>query len=177
MKKKLNGISDVRGYFHRNDIPTYFISATPFNLLGMDEWVGNFTYVNYIDCFDGRHPHVFIPTEKPHPVFQSMEEINNYLLSHEEFAALVARNRPGGRGKPAGNVVFLFFDERSEARCKQLGLRICFPSARLRRRVDNKIITTRIGNEASVKSVPNALRKVRSYKHLMSILRRSVFDL
>ena len=28
--------------------------GTPFNLLGMDEWVRRFTFINYIDCFDGR---------------------------------------------------------------------------------------------------------------------------
>ena len=172
MKKTLVGISDVRRFFHRNDVPTYFISATPFNLLGMDEWVGRFTFVNYIDCFDGQHPHVFVPTEKPHPVFQSIEEINNYLLAHEEFAALVRRNAPRGRSKVTGNAVFLFFDQESERLCKKLGLRICFPSARLRQRVDNKIVTTRIGNEAGVKSVPNALSRVKSYKHLQSIARR-----
>jgi len=38
-KTKLNGISDIRRYFHRNPDPIYFISATNFNLLGLDEWV------------------------------------------------------------------------------------------------------------------------------------------
>ena len=41
-RRKLHGLSDVRRYFHRNEIPVYFISATNFNLLGMDEWVKNF---------------------------------------------------------------------------------------------------------------------------------------
>ena len=94
-QKRLNGISDVRRYFHRAEVPTYFVSATPFNLLGMDEWVRNFTFVNYIDCFDGKHPHVFVPSERPHPLFESIEEITNYLLSHPEFEALVKRNAPG----------------------------------------------------------------------------------
>ena len=40
--KKLDGISDIRRFFHRNDTPIYFISATNFNLLGIDEWVKNF---------------------------------------------------------------------------------------------------------------------------------------
>jgi len=37
-KKKLRNISEIRRYFHRNETPIYFISATNFNLLGMDEW-------------------------------------------------------------------------------------------------------------------------------------------
>jgi len=170
--KKLEDLSDIRRFFYRNDDPIYFVSATPFNLLGLDEWVRRFTFVNYIDCFDGSHPNVFVPTEKPHPVFQSIEEITNYLLAHEEFAELVRQNAPRGRGH-RGNAVFLFFDEQSEALCKKLGLRVCFPSARLRKRIDDKLTTTRIGNQAGVKSVPNALARVRGWDDLMKVARRN----
>ena len=169
--KKLRGVSDIRNHFHKSDVPTYFVSATPFNLLGMDEWVRNFTFINYIDCFDGAHPSVFVPSEKPHEVFQSIEEINNYLLSHEEVIDLIRRNAPAGRG-PSGNVAFLFFDRKTEDLCRALGLRVCFPPAGLRERMDNKIMTTRIGNEAGVRSVPNALTKVDSYQRLMATARR-----
>lgn len=172
MKKKLHGTSDVRRHFHRAKTPTYFISATPFNLLGMDEWIRNFTFVNYIDCFDGAHPNVFVPSKREHPIFESMEEINNYLLSHPEFEELVKKNAPGGRG-PRGDAAFLFFDQETEAICKRLGLRVTFPPAKLRQRIDNKMVTTRIGNEAGVKSVPNVLTKVNSWTHLQSIARRA----
>ena len=173
-KKRLRGLPDIRRHFQRNDVPTYFVSATPFNLLGMDEWVRNFTFINSIDCFDGAHPHVFVPKERAHPVFESIEEINNYLLSHPDVERLVKQNAPRGkRGKGArGNAVFLFFDEETEALCERLGLRVCFPPAKLRQRVDNKIATTRIGNEAGVRSVPNALTRVRDWKHLQQIARR-----
>ncbi|MBL8858307.1 MAG: biotin carboxylase [Planctomycetes bacterium] len=169
--KKLQGLPDIRRYFHRMEEPTYFIGATPFNLLGMDEWVRNFTFVNYINCFDSEHPHVFVPREKPHPVFKSIEEITNYLLGHEDFAELVKKNSYGKRGR-RGNAVFLFFDEESERLCKKLGLRVCFPPSKLRTKIDNKIMTTRIGNEAGVKSVPNALSRVKSYDNLMAIAKR-----
>jgi len=173
MKKKLNGLPDIRRYFQRAETPTYFISATPFNLLGMDEWVRDFTFINYIDCFDGAHPHVFVPSERPHPLFESIEEINNYLLSHPEVERFIKHNAPPNRGQgPRGNAVFLFFDETTEKLCEKLGLRICFPSAKLRRRIDNKIMTTRIGNEAGVKSVPNALTAVKNWKHLRAVARR-----
>ncbi len=169
--RKLRGVSDIRSFFHKSDVPVYFVSATPFNLLGMDEWVRDFTFINYIDCFDGEHPNVFVPSPKPHPVFQSIEEINNHLLEHEEVAELIRSKAKPGRGS-RGDVVFLFFDEKTEALCKKLGLRVCFPSARLRTQIDNKIATTRIGNEAGVRSVPNALARVDGYKRLMSIARR-----
>jgi hypothetical protein len=169
--KSLTTLSDIRRHFYRNELPTYFISATPFNLLGMDEWVRHFTFVNYIDCFDGAHPHCFVPKERPHPVFKSMEEINNYLLDHPDFRALVKRNA-GHNRKHRGNAVFLMFDERTEELCDELGLKVCFPSAHLRTKIDNKIMTTRIGNEAGVKSVPNALSKVKGWDDLQRVARR-----
>ncbi|MEQ9399477.1 MAG: biotin carboxylase [Longimicrobiales bacterium] len=169
--RKLKTISDIRAFFHQYDVPTYFVSATPFNLQGLEEWVGDFTFINYIDCFDGKHPSVFVPSKKPHEPFESIEDIVNYLLSHEEVARLIKRKAPKGRGVN-GNVVFLFFDERTEELCEKLGLRVWFPSANLRQRMDNKIQTTRIGNEAGVKSVPNALAKVSSYDRLQAIAKR-----
>jgi hypothetical protein len=45
----LKNISEIRRFFHRNEDPVYFISATNFNLLGLDEWVKNFKYICYID--------------------------------------------------------------------------------------------------------------------------------
>ena len=82
-KKELKNISEIRRYFHRNEDPIYFVSATNFNLLGIDEWCKNFKYICYIDCYDGRHPNVFCPSEQPHAEFQSIEDINNYLLRHQ----------------------------------------------------------------------------------------------
>jgi hypothetical protein len=37
-RKTLNNITEIRRFFHRNEDPIYFISATNFNLLGIDEW-------------------------------------------------------------------------------------------------------------------------------------------
>ena len=98
-KKNLNNISDIRRFFHRNEQPIYFISATNFNLLGIDEWVQNFKYISYIDCFDGRHPNVFVPAEMPHAEFRAIEDINNYLLQHKEVIDHIKRR--GGKPKPS----------------------------------------------------------------------------
>jgi hypothetical protein len=163
--KKLQGISDVRRFFHRNEVPTYFISATPFNLLGLDEWVRNWHFINYIDCFDGVHPSVILPGDKTDRVFQSIEEINNYLLEHKDIVDFIQKTNKGQKGR----ALFLFFDEKTEQICKDLNLEVCFPNAKLRTEVDNKVMTTRIGNEAGVKSVPNVLGKVDSYKGLIEL--------
>jgi biotin carboxylase len=166
--KKLKSISDIRAFFHTYEVPTYFVSATPFNLQGMDEWVRDFTFINLIDCFDGRHPSVFVPSRDSRPVFESMEEINNYLLRHDDVVELIERKAPGAGGSK-GNVVFLFFDEETEAICEKLNLKICLPPAKLRQRMDDKLVTTRIADEAGVKSVPNVLARVSGYNELRKL--------
>ncbi|MEL6266260.1 MAG: biotin carboxylase [Pseudomonadota bacterium] len=166
-KKTLKNISEIRRHFHRNDAPIYFVSATNFNLLGIDEWVKNFKYINYIDCYDGRHPNVMVPDEIPHGEFQSIEDINNYLLSHKQVMDYV-ENRPG---KP--RIVFLMFDEDTEKLAKEMGAEIWFPKAKLRTRVDNKIETVRIGNKAGVPSVPNTLSVVKDWAHLVKVAEKA----
>ena len=163
-RRRLKGLSDIRRFFHRSDEPVYFISATNFNLLGLDEWVGNFKFINYIDCFDGNHPHVFCPPEIPHEPFGGIEDINNYLLRHPEVQNLIH----AGDG---GRAVFLMFDRETERLCKELGLKLCFPSARLRNAVDDKINATRIGDRAGVHSVPNVLAKVETWADLQRVSR------
>ena len=166
-QKKLKGLSDIRRFFHRNDTPIYFVSATNFNLLGIDEWVRNFRHINYIDCFDGRHPNTFVPTRGLHEEFGSIEEIVNYLLQHKETVEWVReRARRRDLTENPGKAVFLMFDEKSEEICNELGLDVWFPAAGLRSRVDNKIETVRIGDRAGVPSVPNVLAAVKSWSDL-----------
>lgn len=164
MNKTLKGISAIRRFFHRNERNIYFVSATNFNLLGIDEWVRHFKYVCYIDCFDGHHPNVFVPKDDlPHGEFESIEDINNYLLEHKEVIDFI--DSRGGRPVAA----FLMFDERTEELCEELEIDIWFPPARLRSHCDNKVETVRIGNKAGVPSVPNALARVQTYEELRRI--------
>jgi D-alanine-D-alanine ligase-like ATP-grasp enzyme len=161
--KTLKGMSDIRRFFHRNEVPIYFISATNFNLLGMDEWVKNFKFICYIDCYDGRHPNTFVPGEAPHREFESIEDINNYLLEHKEVIDYIRRR--GGAPKAC----FLMFDAHTEELARELGLEIWFPPAALRSLADNKVETVRIGNKAGVPSVPNALAPVADYDDLRRV--------
>lgn len=158
--KKLRGISDIRRFFYRNSTPIYFISATNINLLGMDEWIRRFTFINFIDSFDGSHPNVFVPPLTAHDPFTSIEDINNYLLSHKAVIDFIKQ-----RG-PSGKAVFLMFDEKTEQLCEELGLEVCFPSAALRSKIDDKMETTRIANRAGVECVPNILAPIKSWEDL-----------
>jgi len=160
--KPLNGLSDIRRFFYKNDTPIYFVSPTNFNLLGIDEWVKGFKYICYIDCFDKQHPNVFVPSEMPHDLFQSIEEINNYMLEHKEVVDYVNKRGPGGK------VAFLMFDEKTEELADELDLKVAFPKASLRSYLDNKVVTTRVAEKAGVPSVPNKLAPIKSYQDLMS---------
>ena len=56
---KLRSLTEIYGYLRSNRTPIYFVTPCPFNLLGIDQWVGGFEYVSYFDSFDGYHPRVF----------------------------------------------------------------------------------------------------------------------
>jgi hypothetical protein len=161
----LRGVPAIRAFFRRNTTPIYFVSPTPFNLLGVDRWVSNFHYVNYYDCFDGGHPRVFVPLDRGVDDFGSMEEMNNFLLGHPEFAQLV-------RDKPPGKAVMVMFDEETERLAAERGIEIALPPARLRHHVDSKLVTTRLGNDAGVPSVPNVLGTVDGYAGLLELAAR-----
>ncbi len=161
-KAPLRGVPEIRRFFRTNELPVYFVSATAFNLLGIDRWVRNFRFVNYYDSFDGHHPHVFVPSERERRPFTSIEEIVNYLLGHKEVVDWIA-------GRKGGKAAFLMFDEETETLAEELGLDVAFPPAALRHRLDSKIVTTRLGNEAGVPSVPNVLGRARTYRELLDL--------
>jgi biotin carboxylase len=163
----LKGVSDIRRYFYRNEVPIYFISATNFNLLGADEWIKGFKFITYIDCFDGLHPNLMSPkTEEPHEEFQSIEDINNYLLTHSEVRDFIESRKMNGKN---GKALFLMFDEKTEALAKKAGLEVIFPPAKLRSWLDNKVNTNRVAEKAGVPCVPYVLHPVKNFEHLMQV--------
>jgi len=157
----LRGIPEIRNFFRTNEDPVFFVGATAFNLLGLDRWVRHFYYIVYYDSWDGAHPRVFTPSKKPPIEFTSGEEINNYLLTDPEVRAFIAHQ--GGRPR----VVMVFIDEQTEEICLQQGYELILPSHELRKRLDSKITTTRLGNDAAVPSVPNVLVNVDSWGALV----------
>jgi len=161
--RHLHGVPDIRGFFRTNTAPVYFFGPTAFNLLGIDRWVRNFHYVAYYDSWDGAHPRVFSPRNKPQVEFDSGEAINNYLLRDPEVQAFIAA-RPG---RP--KVAMVFFNEETERICEELGYELILPPDTLRRRLDSKIVTTELGNEAGAPSVPNVLVEVDSWHTLVRV--------
>ena len=169
-RRRLKNISEVRHFFRTNDVPILFFGATPFNLLGLDRWVRNFTYITYYDAWDGAHPRVFTPSHKPYQEFESGEEINNWLLTNPEVRAHIDAVTPRGvRPK----VAMVFFNSETEDVCKELGYDLILPAASLRQHLDSKIVTTRLGNEAGAPSVPNVLTRVDDWAGLQAVAEKA----
>ena len=166
-RRHLNGISELRTFFRTNSEPIYFVGPTAFNLLGIDRWVRNFQYIAYYDSWDGRHPRVFAPENRPYIEFESSEQINNYLLRDAEVREYLRRR--GGVPK----VAMVFFDEETEEICREQGYDLILPPDSLRRRLDSKIVTTQLGNEAGAPSVPNVLGHADSYAELSALAEAS----
>jgi hypothetical protein len=122
--RRLNGISEIRSFFRTNRQPIYMVGPTAFNLLGIDRWVRNFQYLVYYDSWDGKHPRVFAPTNRPYVEFESSEQINNYLLRDPEVQAHLRRRG----GTPM--VAMVFFDEETEEICRELGYTLILPRTR-----------------------------------------------
>jgi biotin carboxylase len=165
-RRQLRGISEIRTFFRTNAEPIYFFGPTAFNLLGIDRWVRNFEYVVYYDSWDGHHPRVFSPKNRPYVEFDSSESINNYLLRDAEVREHVYRRG----GTPM--VAMVFFDEETEEICREQGYTLILPPDELRRRLDSKIVTTELGNEAGAPSVPNVLGKAKTYTALNKLAKQ-----
>ncbi len=163
----LNGMAEIRSFFRTNQTPVYFVGPTAFNLLGIDRWVRNFDYIVYYDSWDGGHPRVFAPSDKPFVEFESSEQINNYLLRDPEVQAFIAKR--GQRSASRPKIAMVFFDAETEQICEELGYELILPAHALRRRLDSKIVTTTLGNEAGVPSVPNVLTEVDSWETLAQV--------
>ena len=172
----LNNFNDIRQYFSQNTTPYYFISPTNFNLIDMHNWVNNWLNINFIDCFDSTAPDVDVSTKASTQLFESLEEINQYLLTHENTQKLMAdkselllgAENSHGESQQA-QAIFLFFNKEIEAICKAQHIEIQLPDNALVKSIDNKITTTEIGNQAGVYSVPNVLAKVESFEALMAL--------
>ena len=165
--RPLRTISEIRSFFRTNSRPIFFVGPTAFNLLGIDRWVRNFRYLVYYDSWDGAHRRVFTPKSKPFVEFESSEQINNYLLRDREVQAHIASRVGSSGGAPM--IAMVFFDEETEQICEELGYDLILPSDSLRRHLDSKIVTTRLGEEAGAPSVPNVIGRADTYNELAKL--------
>lgn len=158
----LRSLSDIYRHFRKNTRPIYFVSPTPYNLLGIDEWVGDFRYVTYFDSFGGAHARSFSPSHAGPRDFETFESVNTYLLGNKEVIDHI-------RANGVGQVLFVMFDSETEGLADELGLEIALPPRELRHRIDSKIVTTELGNKVGVPSVPNVRGRASTYAELTEL--------
>jgi biotin carboxylase len=163
----LRGLTDIYAFFRTNETPIYFVSPTPYNILGLDRWVNRYEYINFFDSFDGRHPKVLVPREHGPHEFRSIEDVNNHLLRHPAVRAHIKER--GGKAK----LILVMFDQETEALAKEIGASIALPPAKLRIHLDSKIVTTKLGNEAGIPSAPNTLGRATTYGELRALARKA----
>ena len=160
--EKLTSLSDIYRFFRTLETPIYFVSGTPFNLLGLGQHVPSLHYVNYFDCFDGHHYRVCTPEGASEDQFTCMEDVVNHLMGHPQFKELIEE-------KGRGLMTTVMFNKETEVLAEKLGLKIALPPESLRSEIDSKIVTTRLGNEAGVASVPNTMGEADDYGQLQQL--------
>ena len=93
--------------------------------------------------------------------------MNTYLLGNKEVIDYIGRNG-------TGIVLFVMFDEDTEQRAHDLGLRIALPPRELRERIDSKVVTTRLGNEAGrSQRSRTSMGRADTYKQLLKIAKKA----
>ncbi|MGD9310907.1 MAG: hypothetical protein PVG51_17320, partial [Desulfosarcina sp.] len=162
-RAKLHNLSEIYTFFSKSRLPVFFVHPTPYNVLGLGLWVRSFKYISHFDSFDGTHHRVTVPRFPGDRTFSSKEDIVNYLLSHPDTHQLI--QSLGGRGK----MLTVMFDEQTEHLAQKVGLEIALPPADLRMRLDSKIVTTQLANDAGVATVPNVLGLASSYPELVKL--------
>ena len=161
-----NAFAELKKFFKTLNDSFYFISPTNFNLIDMHNWILNWKDINLIDCYDHKAEHSFLPKEEIYKVFSSVEEINEFLIQHSEFQSRLKNDSIKYKNT---NIIFLFFNKNLEDLAKKHKLNIFLPPNSLVKNIDNKIITTEIGNSVGVMSVENILSHVESYQHLITL--------
>jgi biotin carboxylase len=163
--KSINTIAQAKKYFKAQDNSFYFVSASNFNLMPIHNWVNNWFNVNMIDSYDGNNTSVLLPEYSSMPIFENIEQINQFLLGNKEIVEHIKEQKKTGEA----NVVFLFYNEDLEDMSRSLDINKIMPDNKLVKSIDNKITTTQIGNSVDVPSVPNALVNISSYKELCKV--------
>jgi len=163
--KKLSSIHNIKTYFQNDESHYYFISATNFNLMAISDWVNNWNNVNLIDCYDKQNSHVVFPKYNEIPVLKNIESINKFLLGNKKIVDNIGKNESN-----KNKAIFLFYDKSLEKIVDSLNMHLIMPPNKLVKEIDNKIITTEIGNSVDVPSVPNALVKIKNYSQLQAVI-------
>lgn len=157
-------LAEVRDELATSTQPVFYVSRTATHLLGVERYVPGLRFVTLVDSWEGEHPAVFVPGNIPNPAPRGNVNVVNWLLRNPVVREYIAGHTPAGK---VPHIMLAFFNEESERICREAGYELIMPSHELRERLDSKMVTTRIGNEAGVQSVPNLLTTITGYEDLI----------
>ena len=159
----LRTLAEIKAFLADSPQPVFYLSRSATNLLGVDRVAGGFRYITLSDSWDGAHPRTFSPTNVPKLEPRGNVNVVNWLLRNDQVQAYIAEHTPAGY---TPQIAIAMFDAESERICAELGYQLIMPSTALRQRLDSKIVTTELGNEAGTPSVPNMLTKITGWEDL-----------
>jgi len=143
--------------------PIHYVCTTPSNLLGLRYWLEGIHFLAAADFFDGHLPRLAYPARVTEADLESFERMNDRILEDAGVRRYIEAQGTGGCA------LFLMLDEANEAAARRAGLSIGLPPHALRQTLDDKVATTRLGDEVGVRSVPNVLARIDSYATLRSV--------
>jgi hypothetical protein len=161
--------SNLKSYFRKINEKFYFVSTTSFNLIDMHNWIPGWKNISYINCFDSKAENTLLSLEDTNRAFSSIEEVNEFLMLNSEIQSHFKLDTLTSKK----NVLFLFFNKTLEEICRKLKIDLFLPPHSLVKNIDDKIVTTEIGNSVGVDSVTNVLAHVESYYHLKKLAKEN----
>ena len=157
---------DMRDYLQQRTRPVFIVSRTANYIAGIEHWAPFARMVTLQDAWNDRedgHPYVFTPKHIPWIGPRGSSGTVNWLLRNREVQEYIAAEA----GDQPAQVFCPFFDETTERICDELGYELLAPDHAIRHRLDSKLVTTRLGDEIGISSVPNAIMTVTGYSDLV----------
>lgn len=145
--------------------PIFYINRPSIHLLGVERWVPNLYSIRMRDIWNSNDPRVFAPSK--HPITNLSHEASvHWLLMNAEVREFIASRTPSGM-RP--KVVVFMHDQRTEDLCAELGYDIMAIPVAERLRLDSKLLTTTLSEQAGLRNVPHVLTEVSSYPELLAV--------
>lgn len=158
-------ISRIAERLAASEQPIFYINRPSIHLLGVERWVPNLYSIRMRDIWNSDDARVFAPSK--HPITNLSHEASvHWLLMNQEVRDFIASRTPEGM-RP--KVVVFMHDQKTEDLCAELGYDIMAIKVADRVRLDSKLLTTKLSEEAGLRNAPHVLTGVSSHAELLAV--------
>lgn len=149
-----------------NTQPVFYVNRPATHLIGVERWIPSFYSIRLRDLWPSDDPRVFTPSKTPAGAL-SHEDSVLWLLRNDEVQRFIREHTPKGmRPKVIG---YFMHEESTERLCAELGYDLMALPVAERKRLDSKLLTTRLSEEAGLKNVPHVVTTVDSWTDLQQV--------